>query len=73
MSRRVCNNIATGGGATFTSGRGIHVTGHFLSDEGVEVHVMKAVPTATVGLSGVCWGTRRTRTHRNARHGATKT
>lgn len=47
MSRRVCNNITTGGGATFTSGCGIHVAGHFLGYEGVEVHVVKTVPTAT--------------------------
>lgn len=73
MSRRVCNNITTGGGATFTSGGGIHVAGHFLSNEGVEVHVMKTVPTTTEGLSRVSWGTRRTRTHRNTCHGTAKT
>lgn len=45
---------------------------HLLSYEGVEVHIMKPVPTTTERLCGVSWGTRRTRTHRDAGHGTTK-
>lgn len=43
---------------------------HFLSNERVEIHVMKTIPTTTEGLGGVSWGTRGARTHRNASHGA---
>lgn len=46
---------------------------HLLSYEGVEVHIMKPVPTTTERLCRVSWGTRRTRTHRDAGHGTTKT
>lgn len=73
MSGWVCDNITTGGRASFTIGRGIQMKCHLLSNEGVEVNVVKTVPTTTEGLCRVSWGTRRARTHRNACHGTTKT
>lgn len=73
MSRWVCDDITTGGRASFTIGCGIQMERHLLSNEGVEVHVMETIPTATEGLGGVSWGTGRTRTHRNACHGTAKT
>lgn len=72
MSRRVCDDVTTGGRASFTIGCGIQVKCHLLRDEGVEVHIVKTIPASTEGLGRVSRGTRRTRTHRNACHGTTK-
>lgn len=72
MSRWVCNDITTGGRASFTIGCGIQVASHLLCDEGIEIHIMKTVPATTEGLGRVSRGTRRARTYRNACHGATK-
>lgn len=73
MSGRVCDDITTGGRASFTIGCGIQMECHLLSNERVEVHVMKTVPTTTEGLGRMSWGTRGTRAHRNACHGTAKT
>lgn len=73
MSWRVCDYITTGGGASFTISRGIQMERHLLSDEGVQVHIMKAISTATEGLGGVSRRTGRTRADRNARHGTAET
>lgn len=46
------------------------MAGHFLGDEGVEVHVVQTVPAATQGLRGVGRGAGGARAYGNARHGA---
>jgi len=68
MGRWVCDDVTTGGRASLAIGRGFQMKCHLLGDEGVEVHVVKTVPTPTEGLGRVGWGTGRTGTHRNARH-----
>lgn len=69
MSWRVCDDVTAGSRASFTIGCGIQMECHLLSDEGVEVHVMKTIPTTTEGLGRVGWGAGRTGAHRNACHG----
>lgn len=73
MSGWVCDNITTWGRTSFTIACGIQMECHLLSNEGVEVHIMKTIPTTTEGLCRVSWGARRSRTHRYACHGTTKT
>lgn len=73
MSGRVCDHITTGGRTSFTVACGIQMECHLFSNEGVEVHIVKAIPTTSEGLCRVGWGTGGTRAYGNASHGTAKT
>lgn len=73
MSRGVCDDVTTGGGAAFAIGSGIQMERHLLCDKSVKVHVMQAVPAPAQGLGGVSGGTRGPRAHRDTGHSTAET